>query len=172
MDRRFSLPLVIAIGVISILVGLAIGAVFLHSPSDGSSDSNDNKDNQSDNKVILRSESLDEADSVWDPEHHSLLNLEARIEGRVIMIEMAVEDEEEQYHFLLLPDLDFRSMVNDENVAQLRGAVMIEIMKVDDFIIPSLFIGQHLEVQGPLVTDFRDGHGWNEIDPALIITEK
>ncbi|MCK7468975.1 MAG: hypothetical protein MZU91_13180 [Desulfosudis oleivorans] len=60
--------------------------------------------------------------------------------------------------------MEFRSLLQMRNTNVYNGAIMIEIMKTDMFILPKLYIGQHLEIQGPLVTDIRAGHGWNEID--------
>lgn len=171
MSKRFPLSLTLIVGVVSILLGLGLGAVLIQTIDVGS-DGNDNGSGDTEgNHLILESASKDIADQVWDPEHHSLVDLDARIEGRVIMIELSVEDEEDQYHFLLLPDTDYLGMINNENVRSLRGAIMVELMNEDNTILPRLFIGQHLTVQGPLVTDIRNGHGWNEIDPALIISE-
>jgi hypothetical protein len=168
MNRKLTVTLAIGVIAISLIVGMALGLVF----DKTSEDNNDggSKDSTED-KLILKNDAVDNPDTTWDSEHHSLIDLNGKVEGRVIMIELSIEDEEEQYHFLLLPDLEYKDMVNEENVNNFRGAIMVEIMRGDDFILPRLHIGQHLEVRGPQVTDIRIGHGWNEIDPALVITE-
>ena len=171
MTRKFTLPILLAVGLVSILIGAAIGALIFQTVDDDTSGNDDGNGEVTGGKLILESDSKDIADQVWDPEHHSLIDVDATVKGTVIMIELAVEEEEDQYHFLLLPDRDYLGMINEENVKVLRGAIMVEIMKEDDSILPDLYIGQHLTVIGPHVTDVRDGHGWNEIDPALVITE-
>ena len=120
--------------------------------------------------IIILNEPETEANT-WDPSHHTLINLNGKITGRVIMIEKFVEDEEDQYHFLLVPDIEYRTMINDENVNQLRGAIMCEISKTNEYILPRLYVGQHLEIQGPHVTDISENHGYNEIDPVRVIIE-
>jgi len=171
MTKKFPLTLTVAVGLIAILVGAGLGAVFmLNVDHDTTDNGNGGEDNDQNNDVILRSDSADAADTVWDSENHILNDVNGVLKGRVIMIELSVEDEQDQYHFLVLPDPDFSWMLNDQNVVSMRGAIMVEIMKGDESILPRLFIGQHLEVQGPFVKDIREGHGWNEIDPALIIT--
>lgn len=171
MTKKFPLRLTVAVGLISILVGAGLGAVFMLSVDREAKDSgNDGEDNNENNDIILRSDSADSADTVWDSENHVLNDVNGVLKGRVIMIELSVEDEQDQYHFLVVPDPDFAWMLNDDNVRSMRGAIMVEIMKGDESILPRLFIGQHLSIQGPFVKDVREGHGWNEIDPALIIT--
>ncbi|MBN1390309.1 MAG: hypothetical protein JXA22_06685 [Candidatus Thermoplasmatota archaeon] len=170
MPKKFPLTLTIVVGLISILAGAGLGAVIMLSVDNDTDNGNGGEGNDENNDLILRSDSADAANTVWDPEHHALNDLNGVLKGRVIMIELSVEDEEDQYHFLVLPDPDFAWMLNDENVRSWRGSIMVEIMKEDDSILPRLFIGQHLSIQGPFVTDIREGHGWNEIDPALIIT--
>ena len=169
MNRKVTVIVSIAVIAASLIIGMALGMVFT---KEAEKENGSGPDNTNDQKLILKNDAADNAETTWDPEHHSLIDLNGRVEGRVVMIELSVEEEEDQYHFLLLPDLEFKWMVNDENVNNFRGAIMVEIMKGDDYILPRLYIGQHLEVKGPHVTDTRLGHGWNEIDPALIITEK
>lgn len=167
-----TLGIMVGIGIVAIMIGIAIGALVVPK---GDSEAGDDKTTQQD-KVILKSEKVANPESTWDPEHHTLINLNALVRGRIILIETVVEDEENQYHFLLLPDEGYKNTINAENTNVWRGALMIEIMNsdLDSFgmgIIERLFIGQHLEITGPLVTDIRAGHGWNEIDPALVITD-
>ncbi len=158
---------ILTIAIISILIGLAFGHIItinIYEPTE----KQDNK-NEVENKVIL--DELENDAATWDPSHHILININGKVTGRIIMIEKFVEGEEDQYHFLLLPDIDYRSMVNDENVNQLRGAIMCEILKTDEYILPRLYVGQHLEIQGPHVMDISEGHGYNEIDPVKMIKE-
>ena len=89
------------------------------------------------------------------------------VKGTVADIMKVVEGEHTTYHFTLLPDSTYSGMANAQNQAQLNGALMIEIEAQDQGLIPRLHIGEHLEVQGPQVTDAE--HGWNEIHPAKII---
>lgn len=168
MTEKKSLGIIIGIGILSIVVGAVIGALLMSTLDNGIDGGSNNGSDQ--NKVILRNDAISQPETTWDSENHDLIDLNARITGRIRMIEAAVEGEEDQYHFLLMPDLEFKGLANSENAKVYNGAIMIEIMKSDMFILPRLYIGQHLEIQGPLVTDIRAGHGWNEIDPALLIS--
>lgn len=89
------------------------------------------------------------------------------VKGTVADIIKVVEGEHTTYHFTLLPDSAYASMANAQNQAQLNGALMIEVEPQDQGLIPRLHIGEHLDIQGPHVTDI--DHGWNEIHPAKII---
>jgi len=92
-----------------------------------------------------------------------------KLTGRVVLIEMYVEGEDNLYHFLLRPDTSFVSMLNDGNNQKLGGALMIEINKADSSVLPRLHVGQHLEIQGPHVLDM--GPMYNEIHPVRVIKE-
>ena len=159
---------IITIILVSILIGLSMGYVITVNSVEPA-DTQDKKTGENDSKVILNEVGGEE--TLWDPSHHTLIDLHGKVTGRVIMIEKFVEDERDQYHFLVLPDIDFKNMVNDENINQLRGAIMCEILKTDEYILPQLYIGQHLEIQGPHVTDISENHGYNEIDPVRVIIE-
>ena len=158
---------IFVVSVVFILFGIALGYV-ISINTNKSTEEQDNKNDEQENIIL---DELDNEESTWDPSHHTLINLNGIVRGRVIMIEKFVEDEEDQYHFLLLPDLEYKSMVNTENINQLRGAIMVEIYKTDEYILPRLYIGQHLEIQGPHVTDISENHGYNEIDPVKMIKE-
>jgi hypothetical protein len=80
---------------------------------------------------------------------------------------MYIEGENNLYHFLLRPDTQFSSMLNDGNNQKLGGALMIEINLENQGILPRLHVGQHLEVQGPHVLDL--GPLYNEIHPVKVI---
>jgi hypothetical protein len=90
------------------------------------------------------------------------------VQGKVQDITGLVQGEQRIYHFTLLPDADYASMANAQNTAQLNGALMVEIEAQDQGLFDHIHVGEHLEVQGPLVTD--EAHGWNEIHPAKIVT--
>jgi hypothetical protein len=99
--------------------------------------------------------------------HLALISACGDVKGKVQDITMEVPGEQRVYHFTLLPDCEFATMANAANQAQLNGALMVEIEPQDQAIVPRLHIGEHLDNQGPLVTD--KDHGWNEIHPAKII---
>jgi hypothetical protein len=103
--------------------------------------------------------------------HHTIIDANAKIQGRVVLIGLYVENEQNRYHFLVLPDPTYSGMVNDNNRAKLSGALMVELLYNDNFVAPMLHIGMHVEVQGPHVTDNQNNNGWNEIDPASSIKE-
>jgi hypothetical protein len=98
----------------------------------------------------------------------TLITACGKVTGVVQDITVVVRDEQRVYHFTLLPDTEYASLANAANTAQLKGALMIEIEPQDQGIIPRLHAGEHLEIQGPHVTD--NEHGWNEIHPAKIIS--
>jgi hypothetical protein len=98
----------------------------------------------------------------------SVLAACAKVNGKVQDITVVVRDEARVYHFTLLPDAEFASLSNAENTAQLKGALMIEVLPQHQGIIPRLHVGQHLAIEGAHVTDI--DHGWNEIHPARVIT--
>ena len=159
---------IIAFCIVSIFIGIALGYILTINIGEVPKEQ-DNNNEVEDSKVILNEVGSEE--TLWDPSHHTLIDLHGKVTGRIIMIEKFVEGEEDQYHFLLLPDPEFKNMINDVNVNQLRGAIMCEIMKADEHILPRLHIGQHLEIQGPHVTDISENHGYNEIDPVRVIIE-
>ena len=122
------------------------------------------------NPVILNpANAKTDPDRQADTSNHILLIADGKITGRVILVGKYVENEQERYHFLVLPDLAYRDMVNDRNKESLDSALMIELLYKDNPVIPKMHIGQHLEIQGPYVTD--KTNGWNEIDPASFIKD-
>ena len=122
------------------------------------------------NPIILNpANARSDPDRAADTSNHILLNADGKITGRVIMIGKYVENEQERYHFLVLPDLASKDLVNDRNKESLSGALMIELIYKDNPVIPRMHIGQHLEIRGPYVTD--KTNGWNEIDPASFIKQ-
>jgi hypothetical protein len=98
----------------------------------------------------------------------TLIDACGSVRGTVQDILVKVRGETRTYHFTLLPDAGFTQLSNQANADELEGALMIEIEPADQGIIPRLHVGQHLEIQGPHVTDI--DHAWNEIHPARIIT--
>jgi hypothetical protein len=166
VSRKISVK-IITFAIILIFVGIVLGYYITINTNMATKEQD--KENEVENNVIL--DESETEDASWDPSHHTLINLNGKVTGRVIMIEKFVEDEEDQYHFLLLPDFEYKNMINDENVNQLRGAIMVEIPKSNEYILPRLYIGQHLEIQGPHVTDISENHGYNEIDPVKMIKE-
>lgn len=108
-------------------------------------------------------EGLDQAEQ----DELTLLSACGIVRGTVQDITVVIRDETKRYHFTLLPDAEYASLINAANTASLKGALMIEVEPADQDIMPRLFAGEHLEIQGPHVTD--KDHGWNEIHPARII---
>jgi hypothetical protein len=108
-------------------------------------------------------------DRAADTSNHILFNADGRLTGRVIEVGKYVENEQDRYHFLVLPDLSFKDLVNDRNKESLMGAMMVELLYKDNPVIPRMHIGQHVEIRGPYVQD--KTNGWNEIDPANFIKE-
>ena len=154
---------VVAAVIITLITGIALGSTVAITWDKETSPSND--------KIILSPESAEKDPEAYQPDldHQTLLDINGKATGRVTCIEMFVEGEQERYHFLLLPDLPYREMVNDANIQHLNGALMVEILVKDQGILPKLYIGQHLEIEGPHVID--NDHGWNEIDPVRAIKE-
>jgi len=97
----------------------------------------------------------------------TLLDACGTVRGTVTQIVVEVRGEHTTYHFALKPDAAYATMVNSVNNDQVGGALIVEIAISDAAVLPRLHINQHLEVQGPLVTD--SGHGWNEIHPAKFV---
>jgi hypothetical protein len=163
---------VIAIAVVCILVGMGFGyLVTVKTVKPSNSETN----YTTEDPVIL--DTSPSQPCAWDsePNHgapatdHTLLAACGKLTGRVVLIEMYVEGENDLYHFLLRPDTQFTSMLNDNNNVKLGGALMIEINKENQGILPRLHVGQHLEVQGPHVLDL--GPLYNEIHPVKVIKE-
>jgi len=167
----------LAVLVLALMAGTAFGyAITLNKTM--SSDEEDNgalDDTGTGSSVILDKSTTTEC--AWDsePNHgmpakdHTLLKACGKLTGRVVLIEMYVEGESDLYHFLLRPDGQYTSMLNDGNNQKLGGALMIEINKEDQGVLPRLHVGQHLEIQGPHVLD--EGTGYNEIHPVEVIKE-
>jgi hypothetical protein len=147
---------------VSIMIGMAAGyaASVAFAP----------KSTAAANPIILNPTNVkSDPDRSADLGHHTLLNADGKITGRVILVGKYVEDEQDRYHFLVLPDLAYKNMVNDRNTESLSGALMIELLYKDNPVIPRMHIGQHVEIHGPHVTD--NNNGWNEIDPANFIKD-
>ena len=161
-ERGLKKKVIVAV-ILTLVVGIMLGYAVAITMNKQTSTNND--------KIILSPEKSEKDPMAYQPDldHHTLLNANGRVTGRVICIEMFVEDEQERYHFLLLPDLRYKDMVNDVNLQNLNGALMVEILVQDQGILPQLHIGQHLEIEGPHVID--NDHGYNEIDPVKTIKE-
>jgi hypothetical protein len=143
---------------IAVMIGMALGYAVTVAVPKGSS---------SENKVILSVPASQQADTGLTPSDFTIINPHAKVTGRVVTIEMFIEDEQSRYHFLVLPDAKYTNMLNDGNKLNLTGALMVEVRDDDMGIMPHLHIGQHLEIDGPHVTDL--AYGWNEINPANYI---
>jgi len=147
---------------VSIMIGVAVGyaASVAFAP----------KTTATQNPIILNpADAKTDPDRAADTSNHILLNANGKITGRVILVGKYVENEQDRYHFLVLPDLAYKDLVNDRNKESLSGALMIELLYKDNPVIPRMHIGQHLEIKGPYVTD--KTNGWNEIDPANFIKD-
>lgn len=158
---------VIAVAIVTLVIGIALGYVVANSMVTKTSSSNDN--------IILSPERAKADPDSYAPDlfngHHTLINMNGKVQGRVVLIGLYVENEQDRYHFLVIPDPAYVYMINENNTAKLGGALMIELLYTDNFVAPRLHIGQHLEIQGPYVTDHQDNHEYNEIDPVNAIIE-
>ena len=143
---------------IAVMVGMALGYAVTVTLPKGSS---------AENKVILNVPADEQGNTELNASDFIVLNEHAKVTGRVITIEMFIEDEQSRYHFLVLPDVQYANMLNDGNKVHLNSALMVEVRDDDMGIMPRLHIGQHLEIDGPHVTD--KAYGWNEINPANYI---
>jgi hypothetical protein len=149
-----------------ILVGLLIGLGLGYTASMSLAP----KGTSSSNPVILNpSNAKSDPDRVADTSNHIIINADGKVTGRVILVGKYVENEQDRYHFLVLPDLAYKDMANERNKESLDNALMIELLYKDNPVIPKMHIGQHVEIHGPYVTD--KTNGWNEIDPANYIKE-
>jgi hypothetical protein len=152
----------VAFVAVSIMIGMAAGyaASMAFAPKSAAAP----------NPIILNPQNAkSDPDRAADTSSHILLNPDGKITGRVILVGKYVENEQDRYHFLVLPDLAYKDLVNDKNKESLSGALMIELLYKDNPVIPRMHIGQHLEIKGPYVTD--KTNGWNEIDPASFIKQ-
>ncbi|MDE1767077.1 MAG: hypothetical protein KGI27_12525 [Thaumarchaeota archaeon] len=74
------------------------------------------------------------------------------------------------YQFNIDVDEPYKRLLNDDNIKQVNGMLVVEIVPKDqnnpDVTIPKN--GDRIEVYGAWVTD--RPHGWNEIHPAWKIT--
>lgn len=153
----------VAFILVSIMVGMGLGYTASLSLAPKSTTATPNP-------VILdRTKSPEATNIPAEHQHQNTLNPNGKMTGRVIMLEKFVEGELDKFHFLVVPDTNFRSLLNDANRQNLSGAMMIEIFTQDMGILPRLHIGQHLEIQGPYVVD--NDNYYNEIDPALFIKD-
>jgi len=153
----------IAVAIVTLVIGIALGYVVANSTIIKTGSNNDN--------IILSPENAEKDPEAYAPDtfYYTVISAHAVATGRVTSIMILVEGENETYHFLLLPDLQYRYMVNDGNIKHLSGALMIEVLLRDKGVLPKLHIGQHLEVEGPHILDIPNG--WNEIHPATAIKE-
>lgn len=144
---------------IAVMVGMVLGyAVTVVIP----------KSSSTGNKVILNVPADEQENGNGENDNDfTVINDHATVTGHVLTIDLFIENESQRYHFLVVPDTKYTSMLNDGNKQNLYSALMIEVRDDDMSIIPHLHIGQHLEIQGPHVTD--NVYGWNEINPANYI---
>ena len=74
------------------------------------------------------------------------------------------------YQFNIDVDEPYKKLLNDDNIKQVNGILVVEIISKDqnnpDVTIPKN--GDRIEVYGAWVTD--KIHGWNEIHPAWNVT--
>jgi len=166
----------LAVLVLALFAGTAFGYAITLNTTTSSDDENEALDDTGSGSNVILDKSTS-TECAWDsePNHgmpvadHELIKACGKLTGRVVLIEMYVEGESDLYHFLLRPDNQYTSMLNDGNDKKLGGALMIEINMEDQGILPRLHVGQHLEVQGPHVLDL--GPMYNEIHPVKVIKE-
>jgi cell division protein YceG involved in septum cleavage len=76
------------------------------------------------------------------------------------------------YQFNLDVEPQYKKLLNDQNNAQVKGMLVVEIIPKDQSSatvqIPKN--GDKIEVHGAWVTD--NPHGWNEIHPAWMVKEQ
>ncbi len=64
----------------------------------------------------------------------------------------------------VLPDPQYRSMINSYNVTANDGDMVVEVVPEDQGTVQLPSIGAHIQVWGPQVIDTH--HGWEEIHPV------
>ena len=62
------------------------------------------------------------------------------------------------------PDPQYQSMINDVNVSDNQGDMVVEVIPEDQATVELPAIGDHIQVWGPQVIDTH--HGWEEIHPV------
>lgn len=76
------------------------------------------------------------------------------------------KEDDGDYQFNLQVEDSFKKLLNDQNVKQVNGMLVVEIIPADqsssNVQIPKN--GDRIEINGAWVTD--NPHGWNEIHPA------
>ena len=110
----------------------------------------------------------------WEPTHSNLISLCSMATGKVVMITMYVDNEQNAYHFTIQPDAKYSYLMNSVNNQTMEnhgldGCLMIELPKTQYSILPRLYVGQHLEVHGPWIQD--KDNVWNEIHFVQSIKE-
>jgi hypothetical protein len=119
--------------------------------------------------------------SLWDHVYHrhrlKVMNSCITVSGKITYIRREADGD---LHGRLLPDPQFRDLLNDVNLTVQKGNLVIEPMcthpvKQKDAVnvckgfkqtFPEFFVGAHVAVTGVLVLDSESRHGWVEIHPV------
>ena len=81
---------------------------------------------------------------------------------------LAVRHEpDHDYHINLGLDKRYRNLINANNTRYEHGALVVEVIPMDQHDVPIPRVGQHITVTGSYVDD--TDHGWMEIHPAWFI---
>ncbi|OLD11451.1 MAG: hypothetical protein AUI93_04555 [Crenarchaeota archaeon 13_1_40CM_3_52_10] len=66
------------------------------------------------------------------------------------------------------PDAQYAKLLNAGNVEYQNGSIVLELIPLDQAIVPVPIVGQHINFVGPLVYDTENK--WNAIYPVWWIT--
>lgn len=81
---------------------------------------------------------------------------------------MAVRHEADtDYHINVQLDRQYAGLINQKNVVQEHGDLVVEIIPMDESRVPAPRVGEHVTMTGAYVLD--SAHGWMEVHPAWII---
>lgn len=99
---------------------------------------------------------------IYNPDAFEVLETCKWFRGRVTK---RVEQSDLDWQVNLAPDPGYEDLMNEENVAQAGGSLVIQIMPGQRLRIPS--VGEHVSVYGTWVRNLNTG--WNEIHPVWSI---
>lgn len=104
---------------------------------------------------------------VYHPSRLKIVSNCKTVSGTVVSIKNESDDD---YHINLQLDSPDANLINDKNVSQEHGALVVEVIPMDRPNISKPTVGEKLTVTGAYVVDGE--HGWMEIHPAWIVNNQ
>ncbi|MEJ2668459.1 MAG: DUF3761 domain-containing protein [Deinococcales bacterium] len=101
---------------------------------------------------------------VYHPARLHVMNACVTVSGTV---EAVRHEADTDYHINVRLDARYAALINQKNVTQEHGDLVVEIIPMDEPNLPTPRVGEHVTFTGAYVLD--TAHGWMEVHPAWIV---